>query len=80
MSGVRISVTGDRWAELNLHELVELNASELSEAVEAVRKLPVTGNGQVEITTGAIHFATGQHLLDWLNEAKVEVKPGEVKQ
>ncbi len=80
VSGVRISVTGDRWAELNLHELVELNASELSEAVEAVRKLPVTGNGQVEITTCAIHFVTGQHLLDWLNEAKVEVKPGEVKQ
>jgi hypothetical protein len=80
VSGVRISITGDRWAELNLHELVELNATELSEAIEAIRKLPVTGNGQVEITAGAIHFPTGQHLLDWLNEAKIEVKPGEVKQ
>lgn len=79
-SGVRISVTGDRWAELNLHELVELDAAQLSEAVEAIRKLPVTGNGQVEVSAGTIHFPTGQRLLDWLNETKTDVKPGEVKQ
>jgi hypothetical protein len=79
-SGVRISVTGDRWAELNLHELVELDAAQLGEAVEAIRKLPVTGNGQVEVSAGTIHFPTGQRLLDWLNETKTDVKPGEVKQ
>ena len=79
-SGVRISVTGDRWAELNLHELLELDAAQLGEAVEAIRKLPVTGNGQVEVSAGTIHFPTGQRLLDWLNETKTDVRPGEVKQ
>jgi hypothetical protein len=79
-SGVRISVTGDRWAELNLHELVELDATQLSDAVEAIRKLPVTGSGQVEVIAAAIHFPTGQHLLDWLNEVKADVKTGEVRQ
>jgi len=80
VSGVRISVTGDRWAELNLHELIELDAIQLREATEALRRLPVTGSGQVEVTVGALHFSTGQRLLDWLNETKAEVKPGEVKQ
>jgi len=47
-SGVKISVTGDRWAELTLYELVELDAGQLSEAIEAIRRLPVTGSGQVE--------------------------------
>lgn len=80
VSGVRISVTGDRWAELNLHDLIELDATQLREATEALRRLPVTGSGQVEVTVGALHFSTGQRLLDWLNETKAEVKPGEVKQ
>jgi len=80
VSGVRISVTGDRWAELNLHDLVELDASQLNDAVEAIRKLPVTGNGQVEVIASQVSFPTGQNLLDWLNEAKTEVKSGEVKQ
>lgn len=79
-SGVRISVTGDRWAELTLHELVELDAVQMGDAVEAIRKLPVTGNGQVEVTASQVIFTTGQNLLDWLNEAKAEAKPGEVKQ
>jgi hypothetical protein len=48
--------------------------------VEAIRKLPVTGNGQVEVVASQVSFPTGQNLLDWLNEAKTEVKSGEVKQ
>jgi hypothetical protein len=80
VSGVRISVTGDRWAELNLHELIELDATQLREATEALRRLPVTGSGQVELTVAALHFLTSQRLLDWLNETKAEVKLGEVNQ
>lgn len=80
ISGVSISVTGDRWAELTLDERVELDGAQVTDAVETLRRLPVTGSGQVQIRAAAIHFKTGQHLLDWLNEAKVEVKPGEVKQ
>ncbi len=77
-SGLRISVTGDRWAELTLHEKIQLAPLTLYEAVEAVRKLPE--GGQVGIEAGLIHFPTGQALLDWVNEVKTELKPGEVTQ
>ena len=80
ISGVRISVTGDRWAELTLDERVELDGAQVTDAVETLRRLPVTGNGQVQISAAAIHFNTGQRLLDWLNESKEEAKPGEIKQ
>jgi hypothetical protein len=80
ISGVKLSITGDRWLELTMHELVELDAAQTAAAVEALRALPVTGNGQVEVSAGAIHFPTGQRLLDWLNETKTDVKHGEVKQ
>jgi hypothetical protein len=78
VSAVKVSITGDRWAELTLHELIEMTGTQLSEAVEAVRKLPEYG--QVGVEAGVIHFPTGQNLLDWLNETKTDVKPGEVKQ
>lgn len=78
VSAVKISITGDRWAELTLHELIELTGIQLSEAVEAIRKLPESG--QVGLEARAIHFPTGQRLMDWLNETKTDVKPGEVKQ
>ena len=78
--GLKISITGDRWAELNLHELVELDATQLTDAVESIRRLPVTGNGQIEIIAAQVSFPAGQNLLDWLNEAKTELKTGEIKQ
>lgn len=78
VSSAKVSITGDRWVELTLHELIKLTSEKLREAVEAVRKLP--DSGQVSIEVGVIHFSTGQRLLDWLNETKTDVKPGEVKQ
>lgn len=78
VSKARISITGDRWVELTLHELIKLTSDQVLEAVEAVRKLP--DSGQVSIEAGFLHFPTGQRLLDWLNETKTDVKLGEVKQ
>ncbi len=80
VSGIKISISGERWAELTFHDLVELNADQITNAVEVIRGLGVTGNGQVEIAAASLHFPTGQNLLDWLNEAKTEARPGEVKQ
>lgn len=77
-SGLKISVTGDRWAELNLHEKIELTAIDLNQAVEAVRKLP--GSGQLGIEAATVHFKRGQALLDWVNEVKTELRRGEVVQ
>lgn len=78
VSGPVVNVTGERWAELTMHETIQLSAIELHEAIEFVRKLP--GGGQVCIETSLIHFPTGQHLLDWVNEVRTEIKPGEVVQ
>ncbi|MCC5786917.1 MAG: DUF499 domain-containing protein [Phycisphaerales bacterium] len=78
-SGIRVSCgEGDRWADLSLAESVELSAVELHKVVETVRE--VAGVGQVAITAQAVHFPTGQRLLDWVNEVKAELKPGEVDQ
>ncbi len=77
-SGLKVSVTGDRWAELNLHEKIELSAIELSDTAEMVRKLP--GSGQLGVEATALHFKRGQQLLDWVNEVKTELRPGEVVQ
>ena len=78
VTGAKISVTGERWAELTMHEKLELDAGQLREVAEAVRKLP--GSGQLGVEAAAIHFDRGQQLLDWLNEVKGELKPGEVQQ
>ena len=61
VTGAKISVTGDRWAELTLHEKIKLDAAQLREAAEAVRKLP--GSGQLAVEAAAIHFDRGQRLL-----------------
>lgn len=77
-SGVKVSVTGNRWAELTLHEKIEVGGQDLHDAAELVRRLP--GDGQLAIEATAIHFKRGQQLLDWVNEVKTEIKSGEVQQ
>jgi hypothetical protein len=78
ISGIRITVTGDQWAELNLDPKLKLIGVRVYEAVEALRKL--LGAGQLGIEATAVHFAKGQNFLDWLQEVKTEIKPGEVTQ
>jgi len=63
---------------LTLHEKVKLDAAQLREVAEVIRKLLESGQLAVEAT--AIHFDRGQRLLDWLNEVKTELKLGEVQQ
>jgi hypothetical protein len=77
-SGLKISVAGDRWAELALHENIELSQLELINVIEAIRKLP--GSGQLGLEALAVHFKRGQALLDWVNEVKTQLQRGEVVQ
>ena len=79
-SNVRVYLAGDRWAEASLHERIELNGAQLRELVDVLRRLPDTAAGQVEINATAVHFGSGQKLLDWLHEARLEALPGEVQQ
>ncbi len=77
-SGVRISITGQHWLELTMHEDMWLTGMQLMESLEAVRKL--LPDGQVGLESTALHFERGQDLLDWVNDAKTELKPGEIVQ
>ena len=65
--GVKLSVIGDCWAELTLHEKVELAADQLRTAADMLRTLP--GSGQLGIEWTAVHFDRGQYLLDWVSPA-----------
>ncbi len=76
--GPKVSVTGKAWGELVLAEIVELDAVGLQEAVELMRKM--LPDGQVGIETPVIWFERGQGLLDWGQEAKLEIRPGEIYQ
>ena len=78
VSGVRISVAGERWAELTMHDKIELPPVALYEGVEAVRKL--FSAGQLGLEVGTLHFKTGQSFLDWCHAHNVEAKGTEVIQ
>ncbi len=77
-SGIKVSVTGNQWAELTLHEKVRLSADALREAADLLRRF--TPEGQLGVETTALHFERGQKFLDWINETKSEYKPNEVVQ
>lgn len=77
-SGIKVSVTGNRWAELTLHDKIQLGEDALRDAAEVLRRL--TSEGQLSIEVSALHFERGQGFLDWVNDAKVEYKATEVKQ
>jgi len=76
--GVKVTVVGQQWAELLLHPEIQMSAERLREAAELLRKLPE--GGQLAIDAAELRFDRGQALLDWLIEAKLQVKPGEVIQ
>jgi hypothetical protein len=50
----------------------------IEECLDVLRKLQSTG--QVQLTADALHFALGQDLLEWVEEVKATLQPGEVKQ
>ncbi|MFC1994401.1 DUF499 domain-containing protein [Chloroflexota bacterium] len=77
-SGIRISVTGNQWAELTLYNNVQLNADTMREAADLLRR--ITTEGQLFIEATLLHFDRGQQFLDWINETKIEYKSTEVLQ
>jgi hypothetical protein len=78
VSGPRVTVAGRNWVELSVDEKVAVTADKLEKTIEHLRGLLT--EGQVTIETEMLNFPTGQHLLDWVAEAKTEIKPGEVVQ
>ena len=73
-----LTVAGKNWIELQVDEKVYLTPEQLEKTLETLRGL--LADGQVDIDAKALRFEAGQNLLDWVVEAKTEIKPGEVEQ
>ena len=78
VSGVKLSVTSDRWVELNLSEKIKLSAVDIRESSDLLRRF--TPEGQLGIEVTSLYFVRGQQFLDWVNESKIEYKSDEVVQ
>jgi hypothetical protein len=73
-----ITVAGKNWIELQVDDKVYLTPDQIEKTLEHLRGLLT--DGQVDIEARALRFDSGQKLLDWVAEAKTEIKPGEVEQ
>lgn len=77
--GLRVVVgeSHSAWADLSLSNDIELDRAKLEQAVEQLRQhVP---DGEVQITVQRIRFTTGQHLLDYVADAKVKFRRDEVQ-
>lgn len=66
------------WVNLDVSENKRIGPVWVEECLAVLRKLQE--GGQVELSVEALHFERGQALLDWVEEARTSLKPGEVKQ
>jgi len=81
-SGVKVTIMGEGgdndWIELQTYQEKQVTPELVEECLTVLRKLQ--GSGQVQLGSAALHFTLGQDLLDWVEEVKTTLKPGEVKQ
>ena len=81
-SGVKVTIMSEggnnEWLELNTHQDKLGSPEQVEECLTVLRKWQ--GSGQVQLGAATLHFALGQDLLDWVNEVKTTLKPGEVKE
>lgn len=80
--GLTITIGGEgnirEWIELTTHDEKMVGPDEIKECLESLRK--VQTEGQVALKTRMLYFETGQELLDWVEEVKTALQPGEIKQ
>jgi hypothetical protein len=81
-AGVAVTIIGESgdqgWIELRTAEDKQLEPDLIEECLDVLRRLQTTG--QVQLQADALHFTMGQDLLDWVEEVKTTLQPGEVKQ
>lgn len=77
--GPRVTVVdGNHFVELNVDQDRAMNAEQLKQTMEYVRGL--LGSGEVQVMAEATSFERGQDLLDWAQDAKMDVNEQEVRQ
>jgi hypothetical protein len=75
---VSASSDGQDWVELAFAERLHIPASVLDDRIRDLRAF--LSESAVEIDVAGLKFPTGQHLLDWVEEARTELTPEEVEQ
>lgn len=78
LPGPRISIVGSTWVELTFDKKLDLASDKLEELIGNLRG--ILTEGQVSIDAEAIKFQKGQHLMDWIAEARTEINKDEVEQ
>ncbi len=74
----RINITGQNWIEFTTDTRLSFDGETLENLVNNLRALLT--EGEVEIDSQGLSFATGQDLLDWVAEVKTEIRREEVEQ
>lgn len=78
VTGVRISVVGKKWVELNIDDTIALTGQEIESSINSLRE--INNEGQVGIDTKTLVFNTGQDLKDYANTTKKTINMDEVIQ
>lgn len=77
-----ITITGEGgdpgWVELQISPDKRLAPEAIEDFLPALRNLQTTG--QVRLSVEALYFKLGQDLLDWVEDDKTTLQPGEVQQ
>jgi len=80
--GITITVGGSgkvrEWLELTSYEEKRVAPDLIEECLSSLRKIQT--EGQVTIEAKSLYFESGQDLLDWVEEVKTELRPGEIRQ
>lgn len=80
--GLTITIGGEPgvkdWVELITYEEKRITPETIEKCLESLRNLQ--GDGQVKLETRKLYFEKGEHLLDWVEDVKTTLNPGEVKQ
>lgn len=80
--GLTITIGGEggvrEWIELTTYEDKQVAPELIEECLDSLRKIQT--EGQVKMDAKALYFENGQDLLDWVEEVRTELKPGEIKQ
>lgn len=79
LSELTISVDGTDWITLDFNPEYILDYGKIEKTLEFIQT-NLLDDGEVTIEAGRLHFDTGQQLIDYVEEEKVEYKAGEIEQ
>ncbi|HUY35176.1 MAG TPA: DUF499 domain-containing protein [Pirellulales bacterium] len=79
--GLAVDIGGEsgveEWLNLTTFDEKRIGPELVQECLEPLRK--VQAEGQVKLAAKALHFQSGQDLLDWVKDAKTTLQANEIK-